>query len=240
MIGWMALEERRGWRSRMEEIRLEGLGVCRAGIPAPDGLSPAALTRRVKRGAQLLRKAGCRRCLTPPDFPFWDLLHESGLQAVDPGGLCRTMAAQLAGAYLEEHGVRETGATVALLGSRVDRSLFDAACTLAPRVRHLVIRAGEEGRELSRWLEREYGIPALENGRGAQIKLWFTQPEEEAGPEDLVLCAPALSLGGLELHPRRSVPPEVEARAFAALLWEEGRLALEDIEISSRTAAQMT
>ena len=32
MIGWMALEERRGWRSRMEEIRLEGLRVCRAGI----------------------------------------------------------------------------------------------------------------------------------------------------------------------------------------------------------------
>lgn len=240
MIGWMVLEERRGWRSTVEEVRLEGLRVCRAGIPAPAALSPAARNRRVKRGAQLLRKAGCRRCLTPPGFPFWDLLHESGLQAVDPGGLCQALAARLAGTYLAEHGVPETGATVSLLGSRVDRSLFDAACTLVPRVRRLVIRAGEEGRELAQWLEREYGIPVLENGRGAQVRLWFTPPEGETGPEDLVLCAPGLSLGGLELHPVRPIPDEVEVHAFAALLWEEGRLALEDIEISSSAAAQMT
>ena len=97
MIGWMVLEERRGWRSTVEEVRLEGLRVCRAGIPAPAALSPAARNRRVKRGAQLLRKAGCRRCLTRPGFPLWDLLHESGLQAVDPGGLCQALAARLAG-----------------------------------------------------------------------------------------------------------------------------------------------
>ena len=68
-------------------------------------------------------------------------------------------------AFLEVRGVPRQSAAVALLAERVDRSYFEAACTLCPQVRHLAIQAGQEGEALSHWLERETACPPWRMGR---------------------------------------------------------------------------
>lgn len=240
MIGWLALEVRRGWRIREEEVRLEGLRMWKVTVPLPEGLRPGGERRRLDRAARALRAAGCRRVVTAARAPVWPVLEAAGLRRVDPGPLCRALADPLACAFLEFRGVPRQSAAVALLAERVDRPCFEAACALCPQVRHLVIQAGQEGEALSRWLEREYGVPALSGGKGAHVKLRFCPLSGPPGPEELVLCGPVPELGPLALRPPRPLPPELDPLPLLALLWEEGRTALQDIEIISISSEQMT
>lgn len=240
MVGWVAQEQRRGWRIQLETQAVFGLRLLQATIPVRPGLGQFALERRLARAGRLLREAGCRRALTDADFPLWSKLEEIGLLPVDPGSLCMSLAPRLTLAYLERKGIPAQEATVALVGRRVDRFLFETASALCPCVRHLAIRAGEDGTELARWLEREYGVPVLERDCGAHVKLHFAPPAEQPGADELVLCGPVPGLGALDLRMATPLPEKLDPLPLLALLWEEGRLNCEDIVIFTIGQGQMT
>lgn len=233
MIGWVAQEDRRGWRPRLEEKEVLGLHLLQVSVPVRPGLGRERIERRTKKAARLLRSEGCRRVLTAEDYSLWPLLVENGLIPVDAGALCMSLGCRLALADLECCGIPEQEATVALVGRRVDRFFFDAATALAARVRHLAICAGESGGELAAYLERERGMPVLERVGGAHVKLYFTLPSEVPGRDELVLCGPSPSLGPLEMSIPQPLPGGLDMLPLLALLWEEGRIKDEEIEIMS-------
>ncbi len=224
MVGWLCLEQRRGWRAELEQVRLASLPVLRADVPAPSGLKERSLLRRTGRTAALLARRGVRRVLTAPDFPLWAPLRVHGLRPVDPAPLCRALAAPLALAQLERLGVPPSSAAVALVGRRVDRALFQAAVSLCPQVRTLVVDAPSGGAALSEHLRREFGAAALSPDAAVHVHttLCFSQERISAGA--FALCGPTPNLLGFSLLPPTPLPEDVDPLPLAALLWEEGRL----------------
>ena len=229
MVGWMALEPRRGWKLTEEIRTAAGLRLYYVGVPAGrSGERPAQ--RGLRRGAERLRRAGCRRAVAAPDFQGWEALSRAGLRPVDPSPLCQALAAPLAMAWLEQKGVPLDGAVVALSGGRVDRFFFEAALALAPRVRSLAVEA-RGGGDLLRLLERKWGLPALEGApRGADLTLRFPGAAPARGP-CLDVSGAEPDFGGLSLAGPEGLPEELEPLPLLALLWEEGRLREEEIRI---------
>ena len=207
MVGWLVREDRRGRRPVLERTQLAGMTVLRAGVPAPDALAQRKLERRLERAAELLCRAGVRRGLAQEGFAGWPLLEAAGLQRVSAAALCQALAAPLALAALKRQGIAPGQAAVSLAGTRVNRPLFQAAEQLCRHVRTLIVDAPAGGRELAGYLRCAYGAPVVEPG---------------AVPD----------LGALALGP----PPGLECRTaeglpLLALLWEEGRLDLANIQI---------
>lgn len=240
MVGIVVLEPSGGWRPRLEEVQIRGLRLYRASVPVPARPSPKRLERRIRRAGHLLREAGCRRALTAEAFSGWPVLEEAGLRRVDPGPLCRAMGAELARAWLAARQLPPGEAVVALCGDGVDARLFEAAQALCPEVRGLILRAGERGRELAVWLEDRYGLPVLEEDRRACLRLWYDPPPDPPEERDLVLCGPVPALGGLSLRPPFDPPEELAPLPFTALLWEEGRLAPEELRIQLDSTGKST
>lgn len=231
MVGWLAEEERQGRRTVVARAGLAGLTVLRAGVPLPGSVRERTALRRVRRAADLLVRSGVRRVLTRRDFPFWEALEVCGLRPVDPEPLCQALAAPLALAALERQGIAPAAGTVALSGRRVSRPLFQAAMTLCPQVRALVIDAPDGGAELAGELRRTYGAAALTGPGGgtAQVRLAFSPREGER--EDLRLWGPAPDLGGFALASPLDLPAELAPLPLLAVLWEEGRIPAKEIRI---------
>lgn len=232
MVGWITFRQARGWRVALAQRTVCTLPLLAAEIPLRPGLGEKAVRRRTERAAALLAQAGCRRALAPPGFAHWDVLEDWGLRGVDPAPLCQALAAPLALAALARMGLEPGRATVELRGARVGRSFFQAAQALCPAVRRLVITAPTGGEELAAYLRSEYGVPVLERGAGAapDVIVRFS-PEPGGAGNTLSLCPPAPFLAGLGLRARgRALPEGAQTLPLLALLWEEGRLGLDEIE----------
>lgn len=235
MVGWLVPETRPGRRTELARTLLMGLTVLRAGVPVPPNLREKTLLRRIGRTAALLERAGVRRVLTPPSFPYWAILRSHGLYPISPEIFCQAMAPRLAMAALAERGVPAASGTVALVGTRVNRPFFQTALALCPRVRTLVLDAPAGGADLADDLRREYGAAALspEAGLTAQVTVCFS-PERAVCGGTLALYGPAPDLAGLSLgFPEGEPPPEAEALPLLSLLWEAGRISTEEIPIIS-------
>lgn len=231
MVGWIVLEQnRKGWRVQLERAEVRGFPLLRAPVPAPAGLRARARVRRIGRAAALLYRAGCRRVLAAADFDRWDLLLERGLRPVDAGGLSQAMAAKLILAYLAHRGCPPNRAVVALCGRRTGRAWFQAAEQLCPVVRQLMVSAQDGGAALADYLRAEYGVAVLEGGRRPDVTACFS-PVDGAPEDALLLYGTKPVLGGLELIPRGDLSSALDPLALAALLWEEGRLSLEEISV---------
>lgn len=238
MIGWLLPEERRGWRIRLEEDRTEGIRLLRASIPLRPGGDKAIQARQIARAALRLRARGCRRAVAPPGFGQWDAVQAGGLAQVDLGPMCQSLAAPLALRCLALWGIPADRAVVALRGRRVNRWLFETAGALCPLVRNLVLAADDGGEDLTRWLEGEYGLPGLRDPAQAHLCLHFSVPVQPPGEEDLVLCGPAPVLGPVALRCRRVEHPGIDPLALLGLLWEEGKVKGEEIEIISSSSRE--
>lgn len=238
MVGWLVPEVGRG-RLRLEQIQVRGMPLLRAGVPM--GWSTRGGLRRLRRAARGLREAGVRRILVPEGFAGWPQVVEEGLFPVDPVPLCRVLAPRLALAMLESRGVEPGRAAVLLRGRRVDRALFETAHTLCPRVRTLALAVPDGGAELCVLLRQEYGaaVPETLGGMRADVAVDFA-PVLPDMPGNLVLCPPVPCLSGLELRARSAELPGVESLPVLALLWEEGRLPLGEIEIFTTRQGQIS
>lgn len=232
MVGWLTVEERKGWQVTLERTALAGLPLLRAEVPLLPGAREKTRVRRVRKTAALLARSGVRRVLTPPEFPRWDLLGEYGLRPVDPEPLCQALAAPLVLAELERQRVPPSAGAAVLSGRRVSRPLFQAALTLCPQVRALVIDVPSGGAELAQELRREFGA-AVVTDPGAlpvHVRAYFSAGAGRAG--ELCLWGPVPDLAGFRLEaPGLALSERIETLPFLALLWEEGRISAKDIQI---------
>ena len=224
MLGQLILTPR--GRGKTEKCRLYGLPVLRAEVDRSGFWGE----RRLRRAARALRRDGVGRVLAPGDL--LPLLKELGLRRVDPEPLLRAQSAALALAALERRGLAPDRAVVALRGTRADRDLLRAAEELCPKVRGLVIDAARGGRELARWLRREYGVPILPEGEQGQAALVFQAGCPRREEVSLELFGPRPRLAGLTLTAPGLEEGDREDLSLLAALWEGGRLRPEDIKIT--------
>lgn len=237
MVGWFAGTGGR----RFLLARTEVLGLPLLRLETPPARGERAALKRAARGARLLAGAGCRRAAAPAGFPYWQILKEQGLRPVDPELLVQAQAVPLALECLERRGTPLRRAAVALRGQRVSRALFEAAQTLCPRVRTLSVSAPGGGEELRAFLREEYGAADLEEGAlPPDCTLLFSPPRpgEIVPPGALRLYGPAPDLAGLglRLSGGRTLPEGLDPLPALALLWEEGRISGDELEVFSTDA----
>lgn len=224
MLGYVGLTGEKGRKTVVDRYEVLGLPLLRALVPGAGGRWERRLEQRVARAARRLREAGVCRVLTGPDFPYRGLLAAQGLREVDPGPLCRDMAAPLALAALERSGCAPERAVVALRGGRVSRPLFQAAAALCAHVRAVEVCVPGGGAALADYLRREYGLPVLE-GERPDLTLEFSPAQGRGeGGTVLVLHGSAPELAGLSLRPPRPVPAGFAPLPLTAALWEAGCL----------------
>jgi len=210
---------------RLERAQLLGLPVLRVSF-SPGGRWAA---RRLHRAARLLVRNGVRRVLVPVAFDGWQELNRWGLRGVDPVPLHRAMADRLVLAELERRGVEKERACVALRGEYVDAELARTARLLCPQVRTLIIQVVWGGERLVRELYREFGAVAPP-GAQADVAVRFGG---EGGPGELVLCGQP-ELLGLDLEwPGITLPEELERLPLLTVLWQAGRLSLEELRVNT-------
>lgn len=232
MVGIVELKEEKGRRCRVEQEWLLGLPCRRAVIPVRTGMREQVRRRRMARGARELLRAGVRRVLTEADFPCWDGLRQAGLRPVETEVFCQMLAPLLALAALRCQERPPERSAVLLSGTGVSPAFYRAARQLCPLVKDLAVDAGEQGEELAAWLRAEFGAAIRPPERiKADVALCFG-PGRAAGATVFQLCGPEPDLAGFSPAVRRMGLPEGLARLpLLALLWEEGRVTEDQLNI---------
>lgn len=228
MVGYLyplPEERRRGWlwgrgRPHVEPVRVHSLPLLGAGLP------PGELSRRLDRGAKALRKKGCVRALTAPGLDCLELpetLRRNGLSPIDPLPLCRAKAPRLALALVERLPLRRR--CVALRGEDA-HAAWPAAAALCPQVGMLLLDFGRGEEELARRLREVYGAAVLNLRQGTppQVSVEFAPCGGPAG-------TPLRLWGSPDLAGCKLAGAGEEYLPLLELLWETGRLGLEDIVV---------
>ena len=220
MVGYLYRLPERRLRQPVGPVKLCGLTLFGVGLP------PGNLVRRLDRGAKTLRKKGCTRVLTAPGLDCPELpgiLHSRGLSLVDPLPLCRAKAPQLVLALVEQLPLRRR--CVALRGENAGE-VWAAADVLCPQVGNLLLdlKRGEES--LIRWLREVYGAAVLhlDQGPRPQVSVEFSPQDEAVGKTLRLWERPELAGAGLSANGIDDLP-------LLTLLWETGRLDLENITV---------
>lgn len=230
MVGWL-VEEGTGRRPILDHIQVGGLPLLRCRVPKASGWWSPRPDKTLDRAAKLLVRSGCRRVMTGPEFRRWDLLERRGLRPVEGERLAQALAAPAALALLDYRGVAYACGSVGLYGHRVGRACFETALALCPVVGQLTVDVPDGGEDLARYLWEEFGAAVLEGrvGQMPDVCLCFA-PVKELPPGALALWGSRPYLGGLIPCPREvALPPGADPLAMTALLWEEGRVDLEEI-----------
>lgn len=187
---------------------------------------------RLGRVGRRIRRLGARRAILSAELPG-ETTRWLGLPGVDPLPLCRAKGAELALRLLDTVPPRLR--RVALVGEDA-REGVPLALALCPRVGTLMLDFDRGEEELQQALWVRYGAVCLspdqapapqvtvelsrrENSRGRVLRLW--------GDPDL---------GGLALALDRPLPPGAPALPVLELLWETGRVELEQIRIIEDTS----
>ncbi|MGN8896703.1 hypothetical protein [Flavonifractor sp. HCP28S3_F3] len=235
MIGVMELTAEKGRKPVLVREGLLGLRCLRVQVPIPERMGERRARRRIEKGARALGQAGVRRVLTASDFPYWEELRQNGLRPVEVEPFCQALAEPLTLAALRRRRVPPTQAVVALSGPSVSRWLLQAARQLCPQVRCLAVDVAAGGAELSDWLWREFGAAVVDPGAGrrADVALRFG-PGGMEGDTIFSLWGQSPDLAGFRpLPPDGAAEGELDVLPLLSLLWEEGRLDLRKIRISS-------
>ena len=230
MVGWL-VKGGPGRRPVLDHTLVGGLPLAHCRVPEASGWWSPRPEKTLDRAARLLERTGCRRVLVSSEFDRWDVLARRGLRPVEGERLAQALAAPAALALLERRGVDPTRGAVGLYGGRVGRACFEAALALCPAVGQLTVDIPDGGEDLARYLREEFGAAVLEGraGRQPDVCLCFA-PADGLPPGTLTLWGARPCLGGLTPRPRQlALPPEADPLSLTALLWEEGRVDLEEI-----------
>lgn len=185
------------------------------------------------RGAKLLRKQGVFRALMPEKWE--EGAKKQGLFPVKALPLYRAMGERLCLKLLEDVPPRRR--RVLLRGEGADANLRALANALCPQTA-LALELGKGGEELARQLQRDYGAPPQDPawGEPPQVVVELGSPAENIpllpGAWRLKLWGEP-DLAGLVLDCPIDLPPDLPRDPFLALLWESGRLEVDQIGILS-------
>ena len=204
---------RRGSGRRVESAveQIHALSVLTIGLP-PLSRRPE---RALKKGIDLLCREGVKRVLTPSDFPWWSELVRSGLRPVETGLLRCALAPVWVEMQMKRRNIPRAEVVLRLKGERYDPMLEPLARALCPLVRRMVFDV-PGGEVAANRLRRETGMPVL--------PVDFTETHLT-----LRLCdGPVLT--GVEITlPGRKLPTDCDTAALISVLWETGRIKLEEI-----------
>lgn len=244
MVGWLREEDGAPFFPKAHPVRILDFPLLEVALPpAKPGKSGERQRengekqrksgeKQGARGAKILKKQGIFRALMPQKWE--EGAKKQGLFPVRALPLYRALGDRLCLKLLEEVPPRRR--RVALRGEKVDATARAMALALCPHT--ALILEFEEGEEpLAQQLQRTYGAPPLGPawGAGAQVVVELAPPAAETplppGTLKLKLWGEP-DLAGLTLHYPEKLPPELPHDPFLALLWESGRLKLEEIGLS--------
>lgn len=219
MVAYFYQDDGRWLFPRYETVHPWGVPVLKVGLPL------RLSVRRRRRLAQRLYDRGLRRFL--PGERMGDM---SPLSAVDPLPLCRAKGAELVLALLPGVGARER--RVALRGEKADAVAWALGAALCPQVGALLLDFDRGEEELARQLRDRYGAAPLHLGQGPEpMAALELSPRPTPLPKTLALWG-ELELGGYSLTIEEPLPAEFAPLPFLELLWETGRVGLEQITVT--------
>jgi len=222
-----------GRHIHLREETVFGLNILKAAVPLKGRLGKRQEKHRLLRVGKVLYKRGVRVLLNPPDFWGWPVLEQVGLQPVDIGELCRAAAASLALKILEMRGWEPERAVVMLAGERAGRYLLRAAEELVNHVSRVVIDVPGEGRMLSEWLHREYGLPVLTSGSVRPALILAFDPSWHGTGTVLPLYGVRPKLLGAQIYAEGVViPKEYPGMSLLAALFEHGLISAEKLRVA--------
>lgn len=225
MVGWLDWSEARGFWAKVTAVRPMGLPLLRAALP------PGKPERRLRQGAKALRRRGVRRVVTSPGLDEEAGLREFGLEPVSPLPLYRAMGGRLALFLLEDVPLRTR--RVALRGEEADSGAWLLAQTLCPQVGTLFLDFDRGEETLGDRLRERYGAAPRPLGQGLepQVSLELAPRSDPVG-KTLRLWGEG-ELGGLAVTlPGAALPEGLPELPLLELLWETGRIKIEDLAVT--------
>lgn len=222
MVGWLRWAGEARYFPRLSNPCPLGYPLLAVSLPEGDP------ERRMAQGAKLLRRRGIRRVVSAPGLDDGPSLARWGLTLVDPAPLCRALGARLAFDALAS--VPFWDRRVALRGEVADGLCWTLAQALCPQVGALFLDFDRGEEALARRLRAAYGAAPLHLGWGEppQVSLELSPRSAAVGGKTFRLWG-VPDLGGLEIVPPSGLPPDLPPLPFLSLLWEAGRLPLEEI-----------
>lgn len=191
------------------------LGLSLLSVELPQGSRRPE--RMVQKGAELLRRNRVTRVLVPAEFPWWEVLAHNGLRPVETRALRCALAPAWVAAQLKRQNISPEDAVLCLRGEKGEPELERVARTLCPVIRNLILDV-PGGNMTAKRLRQEMGIPVLLGGSfAAHLTLQF-----DGGP---VLTGANVAL------PSKTLPPDCDRFPLLGVLWENGRIKIEEIAL---------
>lgn len=188
--------------------------------------------RRLRRIGRGLARLGTRRVILSQELPE-ETTRWLTLPGVDPLPLCRAKGAELALALLD--AVPPRLRRVALVGENA-REGYRMAQALCPRVGTLLLDFDRGEEPLRQALEACYGAVCLHLDQAPPPQVTVELSRREGSQGRVLRLWGEPGLGGLALALDRPLPPGVPALPLLELLWETGRVELEQIRITQNAA----
>ena len=203
-------------RPKMERSEVCGLPVLQ--LVLPERIRDKA--HLVGKGLHLLSKRGITRVLVPKDWIFWPQLVQNGLRTVDTRAFQCAFVPSWVKFLLKEKDIAPDEATLLLKGEQESGDMERVARLLCPLVRNIAIDVPGRA-NLAAGLRREFGLPVLP-ARNVQADLTvFFSP------------VPMLPELDFQIAGELSLPAEYDPLPILSVLWESGRIQVEDIVLKT-------
>lgn len=224
MVGWLDRAEK--WRPwpRLTAAGPLGFPLLKAALP------PGRPERRLHQGAKALRRRGVKRVLASPGLESTQLLERWGLRLVEPLPLYRAMGGRMALFLLEDMPLRER--RVALRGDEADVWAWTLAQTLCPQVGTLFLDFDRGEEALGAHLRTRYGAAPIHLGLGPEPQVALElSPRSAVGGKALRLWGEPALEGLTVTLPGALLPQGLPELPFLELLWETGRVKVEELAV---------
>lgn len=216
MVTYFYQQKTRSFWPQYEVLSPMGFPVLGVGLPAKYP------SRRLQSLSRRLYRRGIRRFLAGDGISV-----PPPLVPVDPLPLCRVKGGDLALALLSHLPVRER--RVVLRGEKAGPDAWTIAEALCPQVGALLLEFDRGEEPLSRRLRSHYGAVVLHLGQGRPPQLAVELSPRPSGDFPALRLWGKPELLGFTLRPERPMPPGLPPLPFLELLWETGRIGVEEL-----------